>query len=178
MLVILSEINCLDNLNKIGVYPDIFYTDYEKFKTETFLFDNADVIILFAGNSRFVKRLVFEQIIMLTKRAEDETDKGVRNLFVITDIKLGTLKKYYKYTYDITETYLTENFKEKEQVDIWGMFKTPPKQTKVILSDYDIGNSSDARNRFENRRTTSEDDYLDLIVTPDIRSIKRQKALK
>ena len=178
MLVVLSEINCLNSLNRLGVYPDIFYTDFEIFKTETFMYNHANIVILFAGNCRFTKRLVMEQIILLSKRAEDEEDTGIDNLYILTDTKLGTLKFYYSYHYDLNKVFRTENWKEKDEVDFWGMLRSVPKQSKIYLSSYDLGNSSEAYDRFKNRKITSEDDYLDLIIKPDTSSIKRQKELK
>ena len=178
MLVVLSENNCLNTLNRLGVFPDYFYTDFEAFKSETFLYDHANVVILFAGSSRFTKRIIMDQIILLNKRAEDEADTGIDNLYVVTDVTLGSLRFYYSYHYDLRHIFRTENFKQKDEVDFWGMLRTPPKQSKVVLSAYDKGDSSEARTRFEHRKVTSEDEYLDLIITPDVTSIKRQKELK
>ena len=178
MLVILSEINCLKLLNDMGVYPDLFYTDFDAFKTGTFLYDHANVIILFAGNNRFTKRLVMEQIILLSKRAENENDNSIDNLFVVSDIQFNSLSQYYMYTHDLSHIYLYEKTKQKDEVEFWEMFKTAPKKSEVKLSKYDMGDSSDAYSRFKNRRASSEDEYLDLIIVPERSSLKRQKTIK
>ena len=171
MFVVLSEINCLSALQGIGVFPDEFYTDFETFRNKAIGFKDAVVVIMLAGSCGFNKRLTIELYKTLEKRAHNEKDTGIRSIFLLSDARLTTIKKYYKFTNDFTEAVKVENEKEgKNTVDFWNRFKDGKHATKVFLSDYDNGVCDKAFKRYEDRHNT-EDEYTRLIVVPNVKEM-------
>lgn len=171
MLVILSEINCLSILNSKGVYPDEFYTDIEKFKSNVVFFKDATIIVIFAGNCHFNKKHTLELVKSMTKRAETDVDKGINNVYVVSDMTIAGLRSYYKYEGNIDTVSIMHGWNEvKTDVNIWLKLQCPKKETKCFLSAYDKGDVTDAINKF-NARDTKEDDYIKLISVPDVKKL-------
>lgn len=102
-LIVLAEINCLDYLNSEGIYPNEFYTDPMIFRNRTFLFENVDIIIIFAGSCRFHTRHILDIASNLFSRRDNEKDDGVRSVTVLSDKEMPAFYRYYKYTTKITE---------------------------------------------------------------------------
>lgn len=96
-LVVLSEINCIAYLQKHGIVPSEFYTDFELFKNHAVSFSDTVVLCLFAGTCRFSKRRVLEYCGVLRKRMESEYDKGIKDVVVLSDTVLPTCSDYYLY---------------------------------------------------------------------------------
>ena len=175
MLVILSEINCLDNIKRIGVNPDDFYTDFESFKSNIIFLTDATVVIIFAGGYAFRKRLIVEQYNLLKERAENPNDKGVSKVFVLSDATLPIIKEYYKFMNDFTKVYRFDKYKEKEEVNFWGYLRNISNKnvkTQIHLSAYDSGDPTEFIEKYNNR-TSSEDEYIKLIIKPNLSSYKK-----
>lgn len=171
MLAILSEINCLDVLNSKGVYPDEFYTDIDKFKGNTVAFREATIIVIFAGNCRFNKKHTIELVKSLTKRADSELDKGIEHVYVVSDMTIAGLRSYYKYEGNIDLVSIMHGWDSvKDNVDIWSKLQNSPKETICYMSSYDDGNIDDALERYNNR-FKQEDEYVKLIVVPDVKKL-------
>jgi hypothetical protein len=171
MLAILSEINCLSVLNNKGVYPDEFYTDIEKFKKNTIFFTDATIIVIFAGNCHFNKKHTIELIKNLMKRADTASDKGISHVYVISDMTIAGLRSYYKYEGNIDTVSIMHGWSAvKNDVDIWKKLQNEPKKAKEFLSSYDEGVATDAFNR-HNARYSKEDEYIKLIVVPDVKKM-------
>lgn len=171
MLAILAEIDCLKVLNSKGVYPDEFYTDIEKFKKNTVFFNDATVIVIFAGNCHFNKKHTIELVKNLTKRADSDMDKGVSHVYVVSDMTIAGLRSYYKYEGNIDKVSIMHGWNSvKDNVDIWKKLQGTPKEAKCYFSDYDIGNIEDALERYE-ARGSKEDEYIRLIVVPDVKKM-------
>lgn len=171
MLAILSEINCLSVLNSKGVYPDEFYTDIEKFKNNTVFFKEATIIVIFAGNCHFNKKHTIELIKSLTKRADSEKDMGISHVYIISDMTIAGLRSYYKYEGNIDTVSIMHGWNSvRDNVDIWKKLQNEPKQAKCYLSSYDTGNIDELVKSY-NSRFSKEDDYIKLIVVPDVKKM-------
>ena len=97
MLVVLSEIHCLDKLNSLGVYPDEYYTNFDTFKIRSSYFMNADLLIILGGNCRFNKRAVVVLIESLRNRKYDKNDGSIKKIWVMTDQHIKGINHYYLY---------------------------------------------------------------------------------
>lgn len=171
MLAILSEINCLGVLNSKGVYPDEFYTDIDKFKSNTVSFREATVIVIFAGNCRFNKKHTIELVKSLKKRADSEFDKSIKHVYVVSDMTIAGLRSYYKYEGSIDLVSIMHGWNSvKDNVDIWAKLQNSPRKTICYLSSYDDGDITDALERYNNR-FKQEDEYAKLIVVPDVKKL-------
>lgn len=171
MFAILSEINCLDVLNDLGVYPDEFYTDFDTFKNRAVNFSNATVVVILAGSCAFNKRLTIELYKNMEKRADNPKDSGIVNVFMISDSRLTMLKKYYKFTNDMSNMIPVENDKPaKSGINFWKKFDTQPHKAEVFLSKYDSGVATEQREAYEHRFNT-EDEYVKLIVVPNVKEM-------
>ena len=96
-LIVLSEIDNLKYLNLVGIYPNEFYTDFEMFKNKSSTFYDAHIIVFFVGSCNFSKRHVTDVLKGLSKRAENESDKGILSLTIFSDGILQFVDKYYKF---------------------------------------------------------------------------------
>lgn len=170
MLSVLSEINCLKVLNTYGVYPDYFYTDFEAFKNHVIGLMDADIVVIMAGTCTFNKRLTIEFIKTLLKRRDNENDKGIRSVTIISDTTLQSLDMYYKFVGNLNNVDLYSYWKVKEKdVDVLSSLSSTRKNTKIVLSKYDQGKLGDASNN--KPKVSSEDDLLRLIKVPDVKSM-------
>lgn len=96
-LVVLSEINCLGYLQRNGISPMEFYTDFAQFKNRSVSFQDVTVLVIFAGTCRFSKRLVLEFVQVLRKRVESEYDNGIVSCIVLSDTVLPSCSDYFLY---------------------------------------------------------------------------------
>lgn len=176
MFMVLSEINCLDTLKKMGVHPDCFYTDYELFKNKIVGYSDVKLVVILAGSCAFNKRHTIEFIKTLVKRAKDSGDIGIKKIHVVTDTSLSNLSTYFKYTGHLSNVDKYSGWKLKERnYPLWEALKCPEVDTEVHLSGYDVGDSSRARKLYEDRYN-SEDEYIKLIKVPNVKEMLAARA--
>ena len=169
--IVLSEIDCLTYLQRLGVYPDEFYTDFETFKANMTFFRDATIIVIFAGNCRLNKKLTLEVVKGLMKRAESKNDNSIKHVYVVSDMTIAGLRSYYKYEGTLDTVSIMHGWKSvKDDVFIWNKLSSPKKDVKKFLSAYDSGDISAAMKRYEERKKT-EDEYVSLIQVPDLRKL-------
>lgn len=167
MLMILSEINCLDYLRSRDVYPDEFFTDLSLFKHRIVMNTDVDVLIIFAGSCSFGKRVVQEYVNELNKRMKDETDKGIKSICVLSDTVLPSLDNYYKYTRRPDSCSKCSHWNiSKGVVDILGKYKCAEKNTEVYLCDSDMSNTGDILLASRDK----DDELLSIIQVPSFSS--------
>lgn len=142
MLVVLAEVDCLDYLQNLGVYPDAFYTDFKAFKSDTVMFDEVDVLIIFVGACQFNRQAVLSFSTSLRHRVEDELADSIRSVEVLTDL---TLPKEIEYPYYRFENRLDQLKKVQGNkvgpyvVDFWNAYKGEEKESRIYLSAFDLG---------------------------------------
>lgn len=171
MLAILSEIDCLKVLQSKGVYPDEFYTSIDKFRNNTPVFNDATIIVIFAGNCRFNKKHTIELIKTLTKRAEDSNDGGISHVYVVSDMTIAGLRSYYKYEGSIDTVSIMHGWNSvKDDVNIWIKLRNEPKEAVCYYSTFDSG-EVDSLVDIYNKRYTKEDDYIPLIQIPNVKQL-------
>ena len=171
MLVVLSEINCLHNLNTYGVYPDEFYTDFEAFKNRVVSIEDAQVLIITAGVCRFYKKLLIELCKTLHKRLNDDCDSGIKEFFVLSDTNLPQLEEYYKfYNGDLSDCEEFDKWESLGKVDIISHLRGSEKKCSLYLSDFDKVDIEDAVENYKHRHN-SEDDYVPLIKVLDVKKM-------
>lgn len=105
MLIVLSEIDTLHYLKKEGIYPDEFYMDIEFFKQNAIHFNDAYVLVIFAGMTNFKKKVVCDEISILRTRAKNKDDNGIKSVIVVSDVTLQ-IENYYMYQKTFTECQL------------------------------------------------------------------------
>lgn len=172
MLVVLSEINCLKKLNYNGIYPDRFYTDVDAFRNGAISFSDASVIIIFAGSCSFNKKHTLELVKALKKREGNESDNGIKGVFVVSDSTLPLNFEYYLFEIDLFDVTLQVGKKNKGEVDFWGSVSTVKKDSDLYLSVYDRGIYN--RDSMISKRASSEESLIRLIKTPDVKQMLRQ----
>lgn len=176
MLVILSEIDCLDYIRAKGVYPAEFYTDIEAFKNNAVSFQNATILVIFAGNCRFNKKHTIKLVKDLMKRSENKGDNGIAHIYVVSDLTIAGLKSYYKYEGSIDTVTIMHGWDAvKSDVNIWLKLKNNECDTKTYYSAYDRGDITGALSEFEDRYR-GEDSYRDLIQVPDVKKLVGAKG--
>lgn len=158
----------------MDIYPNEFYTDFMLFKNRAASFNDADIIVLFAGSCQFSKRHVLDIVRTLRKRADDEKDTGIRSLTIFTDVFLPSIDKYYKFRGKLTSVSEYSGWKVKEKdSDIWsrvphgsrGMYTEA-----CYLTPYDNGDVTKLREAYKNV-SSSHEGYRGLIKKPDFSSI-------
>lgn len=174
MLVILSELNCIDKLNNHGIYPDKFYTDVDAFRNSAISFSKANIIIIFAGSCSFNKKHTLELVKSLKKREANERDNGITNVFVLSDSDLPLNCDYFRFETDIFDLTLQSGKRNKGAVDFWGSVSTQKKEAELYLSSYDKGVYDE--NMAFHKRASSEESLIRLIKTPDVKQMLRQSA--
>ena len=172
MLVVLSEMNCLNKLRALGVYPDIFYTDEDVFREQSAMFSDATVIVIFGGNFRFNKRALINIIKGLMKRQESESDFGIKAIHVFSDSTISGLYAYYKYSGTLGKVDVMRGWNVvKKGVFPWTKLQTPEKETKMIMSKYHMSDSYDLREKYKAEKGNGvEDMYVKLIKVPTVKN--------
>ena len=173
MLIVMSEINCLKSLNKRGVYPDKFYTSFDKFKEDVIHFQDSEIFIIMAGSCRFNKHLMLDEINKINRRYENEHDKGIKALYVFSDCVLPNFKHFYyvfEGNFDRIDQYRGGTaIPTKQDLEVWEKFASEPHESDCYLSRFDRGETKDMLDEYENR-FRSDDAYIELIKVPDIKA--------
>lgn len=165
MLFVLSEIECLDFIRSVGVYPDEYYTDFELFKNKLALANDADIVILMAGTCRMSKRIITELATQLKNRADDKTDSGVRSVCLMTDTELNSPMDYYMY--EDRPLFFKKYVNGRKQVgmfDVWEKYKGEEHETMSYLKKIDI----EAKINAIRDRRDRDDALLEVIKVPDL----------
>lgn len=168
MLNVLSEINCLELLESKGIYPDSFYTDFELFKKKSTSFKDADVVIFKLGTCSFSGGQIIEFVNLLRKRVQNEKDKGIKSVTLVSDIEMPVVGEYYRCDEHFTEFEKYNGKKlDKKGIDFITMLDDmQDKEDNVIqtfYSDFDKGNSEPIRESILNKEPSSEDELIRLI---------------
>lgn len=165
MLLVLSEIDCTDYLNKMGIYPDELFTDLEMFKNKMIIASDADIIVIFAGSCQFSKRIVSELITKMRKRISEKTDTGINSLLVLSDTELKHIDDYYIYYGRPNEVFKVSKKKvEKNPTDVWSSYRSAEKPCKKYLVQYDCEKAAEAvKKRFD-----KDDELLQVIQVPEM----------
>lgn len=165
MLFVLSEIDCLDYLNRLKIYPDAFFTDIDMFKNKIIVQSDVDVLVIFAGSCRFSKRIVSELITQLRHRIEATSDTGIKSVTVLSDTILSTLDDYYVYYGRPDNVHKVKKKKvEKEKADILQSFVSDEKPCHSYLVDYDCKKAAE----YIKERFDKDDELLHVIQVPEI----------
>lgn len=171
MLVVLSEIDCLDYIRAKGVHPAEFYTDIEAFKNNAVLFQDATILVIFAGNCRFNKKHTVKLVKDLMKRSESKSDRSIAHIYVVSDLTIAGLKSYYKYEGSIDTVKIMRGWDAvKDGVNIWLKLRNKECETKTYYSAYDKGDITGALSEYEDRYR-GEDSYRELIQVPDVNKL-------
>lgn len=165
MLFVLSEIDCLEYLNKLKIYPDAFFTDIDMFKNKIIIQSDVDVLVIFAGSCRFSKRVVSELVTQLRHRMEAKSDTGVSSVTVLSDTVLSNIDDYYIYygRPDVVHK-VTKKKVEKEQSDILQKFVSEAKPCQSYLVEYDCKKAAE----YIKERFDKNDELLHVIQVPKI----------
>ena len=84
---------------------------------------------------------------------------------------IAGLRSYYKYEGNIDLVSIMHGWDSvKDNVDIWSKLQNSPRETICYMSSYDEGNIDDALERYNNR-FKQEDEYVKLIVVPDVKKL-------
>lgn len=171
MLVVLSEINCLDSLKARGVYPHEFYTNLEEFKNRTVFMKDATILVIFAGNCRFNKRHTLEFVKTLMRRAETERDSGIKRVYIVSDMTLAGIRSYYKYYGNLDKVDIMHGWQcAKEGIDIWRKLATGEQEVVCHLSPYDSGEVDTLIEQCKAEASVT-DEYTPLIQIPNLREM-------
>lgn len=171
MLVVLAELDCLKALNKRGVFPDKFFTDFDLFKKVAPTFLDTHILFILAGTSRFNKRLVSDLAVNLQNRANDINDSGIKSFTFLSDTTYLKIKPYFKYQGTIDHVDRWELYKKvEENIDFWSIFKTKKRVSELYLSDIDINNVDNLIKAYKNNYS-SEDDLKRFIQVPNVKKL-------
>lgn len=175
MLAVLAEIDCLDYLQKQGIYPDEYYTDYDLFRNHCTSFKDATILFILAGSCHFNKRHITEFIKSQYKRMENEKDIGISNVIVVTDYMIPTLQLYYKFDNNLDNVYKCNGWKKaKFASNIWVDVDKAQTQTRhevaLYLSDFDKGITEKKIEKYKSYES-KEDELIRLIIQPNIKQL-------
>lgn len=180
MLVVLAEFNCIEALNKRGVYPDKFFTDFDLFKKVASTFHDTHVLFILAGTSRFNKRLVTDLGMNLQKRAHDVNDNGIKSFTLLCDTTYVKIKPYFKYrgTIDHIDRWELYN-KVEEDIDFWSLFQTYKRESEMYLTKVDNNDTDDFVKVYKaNCESSSEDKLIKFIKVPDVKRLMHSEEGK
>lgn len=170
-LIVLSEIDCIDFLRRKEIYPSEYYTSFEDLKNRVSFLQDAIIVCILAGTCSFSKRHILEFCMMLQKRAENEFDNGVKEVYILTDTVLPNCKSYYLYRdIPLSFTHYKGWSKKKENLDVWGSLeydKCSADNCLCFYSDYDKQDSTKTLKSI-NQRFSELDELIDLIKIPQI----------
>lgn len=165
MLAVLSEINCLNQLQTMEVYPDFFSTSFNEFKNHVVTFNDCNVLIILAGTNRFYRKHVVELARGLGSYS------NINKVIVITDTTIPSIGTYYKMHGNLRHL---DEYKGwdliKSKSNILSTLKCELKQPVVKLSHYDRGVLHKADMNWTKRKS-SEDELISLIKVPNLNSV-------
>lgn len=170
MLVVLSELDCLEYLQKRNIFPDQFYTDVNQFKNRVAVMSDVDVICILTGAERFNKRVVISIMKSLHQRLDSKYAK-INSLTVLSDVVLPTLGEYYLYS-NIPENAVKMNGwnKKGSTVNPLKQYEGKPVKCERIVEWRDTGDVEELKAQYIEEHTDNPDDkYVSLITIPKIR---------
>jgi len=154
----------------MGVYPDVFYTDEVAFREQSAMFMDATVIVIFGGSFRFNKRMMVNLIKNLMKRQESSVDTGIKAIHVFSDSTISGLYAYYKYYGTLEKVDVMRGWSVlKKDVFPWSKLQTSERETKTVMSRYDLNDASKERELYKEQKGKGvEDVYMNLIKVPKV----------
>ncbi len=179
MLAVLAEIDCLENLQSRGIYPDEYFTDFEAFKNKSVSYRDCTVVIIIAGTCQFSRRHIIEFIKTLFKRQENKQDTGIVGVIVLSDTLLPNIEKYYKFEDSFENFQLYSGKKCRGNApNVWALideYQTKERHTVYSrLSEFDTGNIERILKK-PSEKSSSEDALVRLIKVPDVKAIVNGK---
>jgi hypothetical protein len=170
MLAVLSEINCLNQLQSMKVYPDFFSTSFDEFKNHVVTFTDCSVIIILAGINRFYRKHVVE--LARNLKGIVDKDSNIKDVIVITDATIPNIGVHYKMHGNLRNLDMYDGWKLKEsRSSVLEKYEGDVKTPKVILSHYDRGELHSA-DKVWVKRKSSEDELIPLIQIPDLKILE------
>lgn len=175
MLAVLSEIHCLEYLQERGIFPDEYFTDFEEFKNRCVSYRDATIVIILAGICHFSRRHIVELIKLQYKRMENDSDKGIQNVYVLTDSLISNLESYYKFSdnMEIFDKY-SKTRKVESKIDVWELIDDAQNheahEIRMYLSKFDTGETGDIIEMIKSK-FSSEDELIRLIKIPNVREL-------
>ncbi len=136
MLVILSDMDNLQWLNKHEIYPDMFYTDFSTFKKQMILFKSATVVVMHITLNKILRTMIQSIIAELIERVNDPEDTGIERLYILTSYKTDSFpnQNYYYMHNDPTSVSLMRNekvLKDLNFVDLLDEIQTEGEHTQT-----------------------------------------------
>ena len=186
MIVCLAEFNCLPLLNKHGIYPDEFFTDFQLFKNRALVYSEPiDLLVIMAGICNFNRRRVLETVKTLQKSMDSEFTT-VHSLTVLADSQIP-YDGYYFFQGKLDRLYKRNGLK-------WSGSRTPisitvfkdlfqeKKESICYLAERDKEDDTRYIDRYKGTHR-SEDDLIELIKVPvynkaEIKKIETKKVRK
>lgn len=175
MLVVLSEIDCIDYLREMGLYPDEYFTDFEIFRNKAVSFRDASILVILAGTCRFSVRHTIEVVKLFYKRQSNSKDSGIKDVIVLSDSTISGLSKYYKFKDNLEK--VDEYNKTrcvKKNINLWGTLDDL--QTKgehdihLYRSDFDKGKINTLETKIRSK-VKVDDEYIHLIKVHDVKAL-------
>lgn len=121
-LIVLSERDILEYLQKHNVKPSEFYTDLEQLQERAALFKEVHLLVIYCGSTRLSHKRVNDFLERCEERIKNENDNGILSISVLSDAILsGKNQKYYYYPnglFSDIDVYLGKN-KIDEYDDFW-----------------------------------------------------------
>lgn len=169
-LIVLSEIDCLTYLLRTLVKPNEYYTDFEEFSNHVAHFTDTTVVIILGGACVFGKRRVLDLYKMLSLRADDESDTGINDVYLLSDICFPTCEEYYFFENEPT---LCREYSYLKQVGnpvavLSSIEHEEPESIQVHLSVLSSGDKYVPEKRDKTKLEIENDALLDLIKVPTL----------
>ena len=165
MLAIYSEANVLENLNKDGVFPDIFATDIDKFRNILIGVGTEATVVVILSNGGVSDRFkAMELIDSLRKR---QKDGYLKQAFILSNNTIKQLDDYYMYDLSLSRLEKYNGLKSTGIVQkyLLASLSTASENGTVELSEYDRGSAEFARATYY-VVSQEKEDYKDLIRKP------------
>lgn len=175
MLAVFSEVNVLSSLNKIGVFPDIYATDIEMFRNVAIgLKEDANIVIII-GTGCDVNR--FKTLELVESLFSRKKAGYIGNVYVLSNLRLPRVPVYYLYDLQLNKTKRSGDTvkNDGELYDVFYGLSDNTENGQVYLNKFDLGDSTDARKRYE-EETSKVDDYVKLIRKPQRKGDKKVSA--
>lgn len=176
-LVIFSETNTLTYLNRCGIYPDIFYTDFKKFCDDVPLMDNVDILIIITGGCEVPRRKLITEFSVL-RGLQNSEYANITSVEVLSDLQLPQIEDYYRYFNGNLFEY--KHYIGWHEVHSDGGFKlkdyrSKPKPCEIHLSKTDLGVTkkyTELLQKTYSKQASGDEVYRNLILE----GVKKQQA--
>lgn len=175
MLAIFSEINVINQLNQIGVYPDIYATDIEMFRNLAIGLKADATVVVIVGTGCDINR--FRTLEMVESLFSRKKAGYIGNIYVLSNMRLPKVPVYYKYDLNLDKA-IRSGDTVKNDGEIYNVFYGLSDNTEngqIYLSKFDLGDSTDVRTRYE-AETSKVDEYVKLIRKPRRKTDKQETA--